>query len=65
MTEEESHNNFFKAMELCRIDAKGERGIEGTIECPACKGTLHYSIAGTNGHMWGRCETKDCLTWMS
>lgn len=37
---------------------------KGTIECPICDGILHYSISGFNGHIWGRCETKDCLAWM-
>ena len=39
-------------------DARGE------IECPACKGKLHYSIASYNGHIWGKCETEKCLEWM-
>lgn len=38
------------------------KGIE---ECPVCKGKLHMSCAGSyNGHVWGQCETKGCLSWM-
>lgn len=39
-------------------DARGE------MECPICQGKLHYTIAGYNGHIWGKCETEDCLQWM-
>lgn len=43
---------------------KGNGGA-GSVPCPACKtGTLHYSVAGYNGHMHGRCTTADCLAWM-
>lgn len=34
------------------------------IECPACKGRLHLSQAAYNGHVWGQCETKGCVSWM-
>jgi len=37
---------------------------KGTIECPKCKGVLHYTISGYNGHVWGKCEKEDCLRWM-
>ena len=37
---------------------------QGVIECPACKGRLHLSQAAYNGHVWGKCETKDCVSWM-
>lgn len=40
------------------------RGWSGVEECPACKGRLHLSHAKLNGHVWGKCETADCLTWM-
>lgn len=42
---------------------KGQRAKE-VIECPKCKGRLHLSIAATNGHVWGKCETEGCLAWM-
>lgn len=34
------------------------------VECPACKGRLHLSIAACNGHVHGQCETPDCVAWM-
>lgn len=43
---------------------KQNESTEGTIECPVCKGTLHYSISSYNGHIWGACETEKCLQWM-
>ena len=39
-------------------------GKEEVIECPVCKGRLHLSQAAYNGHVWGKCETKDCVAWM-
>lgn len=35
----------------------------GIIECPKCGGKLHYTRA-SNGHVWGKCETENCLSWM-
>jgi len=37
---------------------------QGSIECPKCQKRLGFSVAKTNGHVWGRCETKGCLAWM-
>lgn len=53
-----------EAMERCRAHAAGKRDVQGVVECPACKGNLYYSIAGSNGHLWGKCETTNCLSWM-
>lgn len=33
------------------------------IECPACGGKLAMIKNSFNGHIWGECETKDCLAW--
>lgn len=46
-----------------RKEAKG-KGYAGIIECPACKGRLHLTIARSNGHAHGRCETPDCVNWI-
>lgn len=43
---------------------KKEKKAAGHIECPKCKAKLSYSVAKSNGHIWGQCETKDCLVWM-
>ena len=35
------------------------------IECPTgCGGKLHLSQAAYNGHVWGKCTTEGCLSWM-
>jgi hypothetical protein len=45
--------------------AGGKRGVRGSLPCPVCTtGTLHYSIAGINGHVHGRCTTEGCVLWM-
>lgn len=36
-------------------------GKQEVIECPVCKGKLHLSQAG---HVWGKCETPNCVAWM-
>ena len=36
---------------------------KGVIECPKCKGKLHYTRAESNNHVWGNCETQDCIGW--
>ena len=43
---------------------KPPRGKQEIIECPACKGRLHLTQAASNGHVWGKCETKGCVSWM-
>ena len=42
---------------------KGKSHAE-VVECPSCKGRLHLSIAAYNGHVHGKCETEDCVSWM-
>lgn len=37
---------------------------QGVEKCPVCNGKLHMSHAAYNGHVHGRCETEDCLSWM-
>lgn len=37
---------------------------KGVEMCPACNGRLHMTHAAYNGHVWGQCETKNCLSWM-
>lgn len=63
---------FAKALDRARLvmttiaplrDLCGKRGGAGVIECPVCKGRLHWSIA-SNGHCHGKCETPDCVSWM-
>ncbi len=37
---------------------------KGVETCPVCSGKLHMTHAKFNGHVWGKCETDDCLSWM-
>lgn len=55
---------WFKAMKFCREHANGKSGVSGFIKCPKCGSKLNYSIASINGHLWGECETENCLSWM-
>lgn len=43
---------------------KSPIGKQEVIECPACQGRLHLSQAACNGHVWGKCETEGCVSWM-
>lgn len=46
-----------------RAKHKGKSATE-VVECPACKGRLHLSIAAYNGHVHGQCESNNCVSWM-
>ena len=52
-----------EAIRIIHQKHKDQTGIGGIIECPECQGRLFYNIA-YNGHIWGRCETIGCLSWM-
>lgn len=44
------------------IEATGQE--HGAIDCPSCAGgSLTYRRA-SNGHIWARCSTEDCVAWM-
>ncbi len=62
--DEEAFKITTSAIKLCRDHAAGKRGIGGDVECPKCKGRLNYTVAASNGHLWGKCETDGCLAWM-
>lgn len=42
---------------------KDQNENKGIIECPKCKGELHFTRAFSNGHIWGKCKTENCLSW--
>ena len=42
---------------------KGHGGT-GECPCPNCNGTLRYKVAALNGHLWGKCSTEGCASWM-
>lgn len=67
---EESSIRTLKALRAASDDArlhdyrKGNGG-QGDIKCPCCEsGRLRYSVAHTNGHLWGKCSTPECVSWM-
>lgn len=41
-----------------------KKGDNGTVKCPKCSGELTWSRARSNGHVWGKCKTPDCMAWM-
>jgi hypothetical protein len=39
--------------------------VQDEMACPLCgKGIIKYSIAGSNGHVWARCTTENCVAFM-
>lgn len=36
---------------------------QGVITCPMCGKELSW-VRHSNGHLWGMCETENCLSWM-
>jgi len=42
------------------------KGVDwsGVVACPVCGGHLALRHYGMNGHIHGKCATKDCLSWM-
>ena len=59
-----------QAVTITRQDATDRglmigRGGVGEVGCPVCStGTIKYSVASVNGHMWGKCSTAGCVAWM-
>jgi len=47
-----------------RVKPKPKADRAEIVECPVCKGRLHLSQSAYNGHVWGKCETADCVSWM-
>lgn len=67
---EEAHGTFMKALDAVMADVKAKelgqgKGGSGSVPCPVCgTGQILYSVASCNGHVWGHCTTKGCVTWM-
>ncbi len=63
--EEEGKRNAkrFRSM-LDALDViKEVKENQGKIICPECGGDLHFRIS-LNGHVWGKCKTEGCLSWV-
>lgn len=58
------HIAAIKVASQWRVKPKPAQDRRGTVECPICKGTLHLSQSAYNGHVHGKCETQDCVSWM-
>jgi hypothetical protein len=44
---------------------KNRVSATGKVPCAGCgNGEIHLSMAALNGHVWGRCTTKGCVSWM-
>lgn len=47
-----------------RVKPKPASDRREVVECPVCKGRLHLSQSSYNGHVHGKCETENCVSWM-
>lgn len=61
---QQSLDRTMKAMQAIKDHTKGLKGIKGQIICPMCSKRLAYSISGYNGHIWAKCETTDCVSFI-
>ena len=53
-----------KVASAWRVKPKPPEDRFDVLECPVCKGRLHVSQSSYNGHIHGKCETQDCVSWM-
>lgn len=58
--------NMRKALTIVAKIKKEHKGHswKGVETCPICDGKLHLTHSSVNGHVWGKCETENCLAWM-
>ena len=49
------------AGEIKGAHKKGQTA-NGNSECPVCKGDIAWSLH-SNGHLWARCKTADCVNF--
>jgi uncharacterized protein YbaR (Trm112 family) len=47
-----------------RVSPKPTQDRHEVVECPVCKGKLHLSQSAYNGHVSGKCETANCVSWI-
>lgn len=60
-------NRTFAAIKVAgewRVRPKPAQDRYEVVECPVCKGRLHLGQSAYNGHVHGRCETDNCVSWM-
>lgn len=56
----ERFKNMIESLKIIK-DMPGDRG---KIKCPQCGNDLHWTRASSNKHVWGKCKTENCLSWM-
>ena len=68
--EQEAIDRMLAPMKAAHEDAR-RRGLQkgnggrGEVKCPNCSdGTVRYTVASLNGHIWGACTTSGCASWM-
>lgn len=49
-----------RVIEAIKASGDIQPGMEGSIPCPCCSGTVRYSRARSNGHWAVRCSTPEC-----
>ena len=73
--EDEEYDRWFEAhmkkmgaaMEALRPIREAHKGENwaGVVGCPVCSaGKLHVHHHGYNNHVWARCETEGCVSWV-
>jgi hypothetical protein len=51
--------------EANKWDRKNPKGATGKVPCEVCTtGEIHLSMSEYNGHVWGKCSTEGCVSWM-
>jgi hypothetical protein len=62
----EAMDRMMRTMPLCIAIKEEHAGHDwqGVKECPICGGDLHLTHAAYNGHVHGKCETENCVSWM-
>lgn len=58
----ERHALVLKAVASIRENQKGKHWT-GVIDCPVCHCRLSLEHH-TNGHLWGKCETEGCVSFI-
>ena len=53
-----------KVASAWRVKPKPAADRAEVVTCPVCDGRLHLSQSSYNGHVHGKCETDDCVSWM-
>lgn len=51
--------------EANKWDRKNPKSATGKVPCEVChKGEIHLTMSSYNGHVWGKCTTDGCVSWM-